>query len=136
MHVSKKITYSAAIFSILTGMSAISYAGTQPIHITTNLTKPIDKVHISDPIRFGISTMPKSQRIGNGSSTATKYYKFGVKYYERNDLDKAEYAFKAVLRADGLDKQALYYLAKIAEKQGNIEAANNYAKDFYEIDSK
>ena len=77
-----------------------------------------------------------NRTLSNGSSTATKYYKFGVSRFEKGNLESAEKAFKAVLRANGLDKQAYYYLAKIKEKQGNQALAIEYAQAFYALDKR
>lgn len=66
-------------------------------------------------------------RIPNASSTAAFYYNQGVKAFEAGKYDKAERDFKATLRADGLDKQAMWYLAKIKEQQGAMDEARRYA---------
>ncbi len=71
-----------------------------------------------------------SSTIGNASDTASFYYKTGVRHFEKGSLDKAEYAFKAVLRANGLNSEANYYLARINQKQGDEARAFEYAKAY------
>ena len=68
--------------------------------------------------------------IGNGSETASFYYSVGVKQFNRKDMEKAERAFKAVLRADGLDKAAHHYLAVIYKEKGDIANAEKHALAF------
>ena len=63
----------------------------------------------------------------DGSSTASHYYRVGVRQFEKGNFDKAEYAFNAVLRANGLNQQAHYYLAKINMEQGDKESATKHA---------
>ena len=69
----------------------------------------------------------------DGSITATQFYKAGLNRYKKGKFDKAEESFKAVLRARGLNKQALFYLAKIKQEQGEIEKANEYTQAYYAI---
>ena len=64
-----------------------------------------------------VSSLGNRPRILNGSKTASHYYRVGVSQYEKGNFGKAEYAFKAVLRADGLDKEAIKYLSLIEQKQ-------------------
>jgi len=54
--------------------------------------------------------------VSSASSTANYFYKLGMKHYEKGNLDKAEKAFQAVLRADGLDLEATHFLALIGVK--------------------
>ena len=63
----------------------------------------------------------------DSSSTASHYYRVGVRQFEKGNFDKAEYAFNAVLRANGLNQQAHYYLAKINMEQGDKESAIKHA---------
>jgi len=70
----------------------------------------------------------------DGSITATQFYKAGIRRFNKGKFDKAEESFKAVLRANGLNKQAYFYLAKIKEQQGDSEKANEYAKAYFSVE--
>jgi len=78
-------------------------------------------------------------RFPNASETASHYFRVGVKNFNKGNLKRAEEAFNAVLRADGLDYPAHYYLAKIKLAQGDRETAAEHAlavetfKEYYEI---
>lgn len=72
--------------------------------------------------RFGVTTS-----LPGASETATHYYRVGVKKFEKGNLERAEQAFNAVLRADGLNEQAHFYLAKIKMQQGDRTAAAKHA---------
>lgn len=70
-------------------------------------------------------------RIGNGSDTASFYYKLGVKNYEKGDLIEAEQAFEAVLRAKGLNQEAHHYLAFIAYKNNDDKKVEKHVKAYH-----
>ena len=78
----------------------------------------------------GSSSHRFNQIILDGSSTASHYYRVGVRQFEKGNFDKAEYAFNAVLRANGLNQQAHYYLVKINMEQGDKESATKHALKF------
>ncbi|MEP6342580.1 MAG: hypothetical protein ABJ275_04630 [Maricaulaceae bacterium] len=69
----------------------------------------------------------------NISSTASFYYRVGVNNFKKGHMEKAERAFKAVLRADGLDTQANFYLAKIKLQEGDESKALEYAKAYHSV---
>ena len=75
----------------------------------------------------GSSSHRFNRIILDGSSTASHYYRVGVRQFEKGNFDKAEDAFNAVLRANGLNQQAHYYLAKINMEQGDKESATKHA---------
>jgi len=75
----------------------------------------------------------RRKRIGDGSETASHYYRVGVSQYEKGNLENAERAFQSVLRANGLNKQAYYYLARIGEKQGDAEKMAINAREFHNL---
>ena len=75
----------------------------------------------------------------NSSETATFFYKKGLKHFQKGNLEKSEYAFRAVLRADGskeMDRLTLSYLTLISEKQGNLAAKEKYAQAYSELDKE
>ena len=75
----------------------------------------------------------------NSSETATFFYKKGLKHFEKGNLEKSEYAFRAVLRADGskeMDRVTLSYLTLISEKQGNLAAKEKNAQAYSELDKE
>ena len=72
-------------------------------------------------------------RLLDGSETATFFYRKGVKRFEDGKLDRAEEAFRAVLRADGLDRLALHYLVIINDAQGDRATAEMYAARYAEV---
>lgn len=67
----------------------------------------------------------------NVKGTASHYFRVGQAEFEKGNFEKAEYAFNAVLRAQGLNKQANYYLAKIGQAQGDEAKARKYALAFH-----
>ena len=71
--------------------------------------------------------------IGGASSTASFYYFVGVKAFEKNDFNKAERAFNSSLLANGLNKESLLYLVKIAEAKGEMEKAGSYALKYHQL---
>jgi len=70
-----------------------------------------------------------------GAWKTARYYKIGIKQFEKNNLDKAEKAFKSVLRMrlEALDKEAYGFLAIINEKQGDIPQAEKYAEAYFAL---
>jgi len=71
------------------------------------------------------------------SETATRFYKTGVKHFEKGSLEKSEAAFQAVLRAHGsnsMDKLTLHYLTLINDKQGDPVAKEKYAQAYFDLD--
>ena len=76
-----------------------------------------------------------SRIILDGSETASFFFRKGVKAFERDELDKAEQAFRASLRANGLDAPSLHYLVIINDRQGDRDDALHYAKA-YEAQAK
>ena len=63
------------------------------------------------------------------SLTGKKFYRFGARAYEKNDLVEAERAFNAALRAESnaLIPDIVLYLAKIAEQNDEMDKAFLYA---------
>lgn len=88
---------------------------------------------------LGIGTIPLSRlgdrqfRINGASETASYYYITGIRQFEKENYDRAERAFKAVLRADGLNKAALHYLVAVSVKKGDTEQAKVYAERWAEL---
>ena len=75
-------------------------------------------------------------RVGSGngrfaSSTSSFYFRLGVKKYKEEQWEEAEKAFEAVLRANGLNKQANFYLAHINSKQGEEDQVLKYVKAYH-----
>jgi len=114
----------SASYSSTNGLSYSSLS----VRSTSSIRGPLNTSYGNE---FG--NIHTKSRILNGSSTASHYYRVGVKEFEKENLDKAENAFNAVLRADGLDKEALLYLTKIKKKQGNTAQAKEYALAYHSI---
>lgn len=78
----------------------------------------------------------------NKKDTAAFYYGIGVKQYKAGKFEKAEHAFKSVIRAQklknrvALRRNSSFYLARIYEKQGEINLANFHAKEFFKLENK
>ena len=127
------ITLSAALMISLsiTAHANVSYNNTT----ASDIRSLTGGVILQNPIRIETNALP-ARLIGNGSETATKFYRFGLKHYTNGELDKAEQDFKAVLRAKGLNKQALYYLAKVSQEQGKDAQAKEYAIKFHALQTK
>ena len=83
---------------------------------------------------YNQNTMYKNKLIAGGSETASHYFRVGVNQYERGNFDKAERAFESVLRSNGLDKQAYYYLTLIIDKQGDASKMAQYAEAFHALE--
>ena len=64
------------------------------------------------------------------SETAWFFHRRGETLFERQKFDAAERAFEASLRAQGgtLKEDTLFYLARIAIENGDLEKAENYAE--------
>ncbi len=82
------------------------------------------------------STGHKTVKLLDGSTTATKYFYSGLKKFEEGNLEDAENAFKASLRARGLDQQSLHYLVVINDKQGDDAKVAEYAKAYFDLADK
>ena len=78
-------------------------------------------------INASTGSLSTFQRLPGASDTASFYYRVGVRQFEKGNLDRAEDAFNAVLRANGLNQQAHYYLVKINMEQGDKEAAAKHS---------
>ena len=76
----------------------------------------------------GTGALSPHQRFSGASDTASFYYRVGVRQFEKGNFDRAEEAFNAVLLADGLNRQAHYYLAKINIEQGDKETAVKHTR--------
>ena len=72
----------------------------------------------------------------DGSTTATYFYRKGVRNFERGNIEKAEKAFEAVLRTNGLDRQAYLYLAKINAQKGDLNKTQKYTEAYHSYGSK
>lgn len=80
------------------------------------------------------NTRHVGDRFLDGSETATFFYKKGVRLFEKGDFDSAKTAFRATLRANGLDRLSLHYLVIISHNQGDMSAAENYTQAYIELD--
>jgi len=102
------------------------YSSRSFAHITASNPTPYHTTAFS-------ASNPRTTK-GGGWKTI-RYYNIGVKQFERNNLDKAEKAFKSVLRMrlEALDKEAYGFLALINEKQGDIPQAEKYAEAYYAL---
>lgn len=74
------------------------------------------------PAAFASGTTQVSTSVGQSlesftqvTPTEIKYMKIGITQFEKGNYDKAEYAFKAVLRADTDNVYAKQYLYVITE---------------------
>ena len=87
-------------------------------------------------IAGGIKGGPVRSTYLNGSTTATYFYRKGVRNFERGNIEKAEKAFEAVLRTNGLDRQAYLYLAKINAQKGDLNKTQKYTEAYHSYGSK
>ncbi|WP_026941726.1 tetratricopeptide repeat protein [Hellea balneolensis] len=118
---------SASANNMVSNPSGTTYNHTLPHNNGSSFTTVNSTI---DHIFTGINN-PKL--IGDGSSTASRYYRIGVKAYEKNDLKEAERAFNGALVANGLNAESLIYLAKIAEANGEMEKAVSYALRYHKL---
>ena len=73
------------------------------------------------------------------SKTASSFYRKGVKQFDKGNLEKAERAFEASLRAHGsktMDQMTLHYLTNLNHKQGDTLAAKQYAEAYFALNTK
>lgn len=79
-------------------------------------------------------TVPRGEVVPNryikGSDTANFFYRVGVTKFENGNLDAAERAFKAVLRANGSHKEAHHYLALISGEKGDKAGVIQHVQAF------
>ncbi len=108
---------SGLAFGLAVSASANSY-GTS-VNYPSNITGS----HSSNTVFVDTRNTTSSRLWLNGSSTANKYYRKGIRQFEKGNLKRAEEHFNAVLLANGLNQQAHYYLAKINLKQGDKKQA-------------
>ena len=87
-------------------------------------------------IAGGITGGPVRSTYLDGSTTATYFYRKGVRNFERGNIEKAEKAFEAVLRTNGLDRQAYLYLAKINAQKGDLNKTQKYTEAYHSYGSK
>lgn len=125
------ITAIAAL-SLSLCFSSLSYA--QTVYSSADQVKQGDLTHLG-PLNSSIQSHKESPFGRIYSSTSSYYFKVGVKNFERNNLDKAEKAFEAVLRTNDLKKQAYYYLAQINAKQNEQENVEKYIMAYHNVTS-
>jgi len=121
-----KFIAGTAIAALMTaGFASTAHANSFGSGANINAANPTSAFYFSS--NGGV----QSARVLNGSDTASHYFKVGVNQYKKGNLEKAEQAFEAVLRAKGLNKQAHYYLAKINIDQGQKTVAAEHAKKMH-----
>ena len=103
--------------------AALAFAGSASAQTSYVATPP---AFISTPSTADVAVTSSERTIGNGSSTASRAYRIGVKAYDEGKLDKAEAQFERGLLADGLDAEIMVYLIKIAEQKGETQKAESY----------
>ncbi len=131
-----KIALFTIVTASLTALAPAAYADFYP-----GKTSTISKVNGSfSQLTVGGATLNNDgDRLFGGSETASFFYKKGVKKFEDGNLEKAEIAFKATLRAQGsdtLDKLALHYLSYINNQQGDVTEAMSYAEVYLDLSEK
>lgn len=74
-----------------------------------------------------------------GSATASRYFRQGVKNFEKGNLEKSEYAFEASLRAHGskiMDGLTFKYLTLINDQQGDEIKKEKYEQALLDLSNK
>ena len=123
---------AAAALTATLAFSPATYANDPNSGPSTHIEFPASHV-VGQDFNPAFSSSAVKPRILNGSSTASRYYRVGVRQFEKGNLEKAEKAFKAVLRARGLNKQALYYLTQISAKQGDEAKLLKYNQAYHAL---
>lgn len=147
----KSACYTIAAASILT-FAASAHANSRGVHATPRVVnaQPFVCPRVDNGIGRDFALTPQPpQRFrtvnrlhGNflgSSSTSTFFYVKGVRNFEKGNLDKAEQAFQAALRADGseaMDRLTLHFLTLIKDQQGNELAAKEYAEAYFALAEK
>ena len=86
-----------------------------------------------------VSNLNKGERLFGSSTTASFFYKKGTRNFDRGNLDKAEKAFRASLRANGsigLDARALLHLIYINQQQGDGLSSEKYKQAYLQLAGK
>jgi hypothetical protein len=130
----KKTAIAAALIAGL-GLSMPSFAA--PAHSSVGNganSSPVLPLapNSSDAVIFNRANSLQG-RFLDGSETATFFFRKGVRAFDAGELDKAEEAFRASLRADGLDRLSLHYLVIINDRQGDEGSARDYADRYFAL---
>ncbi len=144
----KSACYTIAAASILT-FAASAHANSRGVHATPRVVnaQPFVCPRADNGKGGNFALTPQRFRTGNmlhgnflgSSSTSTFFYLKGVRNFEKSNLDKAEQAFQAALRADGskaMDRLTLHFLTLIKGQQGNEIAAKEYAEAYFALAEK
>jgi len=100
----------------------------------TGKNSAIMKTHSVGSFQFPQTNNTQLKNIyRNASETASHYYRVGVRSFEKGNFQKAQEAFEAVLRADGLDKEAHHYLAVIKKSQGEMRSAKTHVLKYHAL---
>ena len=127
-----KVTFNfLAVVSVL-GLAATASANTR--------TQAVYGGSVSAQYNAGSYTPGhRSKPLLGSSSTASFFYRKGVKSFDRGNLDKADQAFRAALRANGstaLDALTLRYLIHINQQQGDKFASKRYKQAYFKLAEK
>lgn len=128
-------------FYVFVAATALCFAGTSHANNPTQPNKTTQVLgNTVQPYAMNRSSQSWSSkrwhfRYGGPSETAFFFHRRGVNLYETENLDDAEIAFKASLRAQGnsLRKNTLLYLAHISKEKGDMEQAEKYAYDYFKL---
>lgn len=122
-------TYWIAAAAVTTALACAPAAFANSAAATHFSTKSLNSnsSSITHTVPRGVTV---SDRYIKGSDTANYYYKVGVSKFEKGNLDAAERAFKAVLRAHGSRKEAHHYLALIRGKKGDMDGAAKHVQAY------
>ena len=135
MHILKKTVFTIAATSIL-AFPSVAHANS-PSHggNVSNGSHSAGSVSSFLPGGSGGYTGFNSfYNVLDGSETASRYFRKGLKNFEKGNLEKSEYAFRGVLRAQGsknLYGLSFYYLAQISERQGDEVQQKKYEEAYY-----
>lgn len=131
------MSYSKIICLTLASTALLSFGSNAQANTRTSA---VNGVNIQPDLSPRNNTLGHvADRFFGSSETATFYFKKGVNKLESGDLDKAAYAFRAALRADGtkkMDRFTLHYLAYINQQQGNEFAANRYSNAYINLQKR
>ena len=135
------MTYTKIAYFTIAAAAVVTHAPTAYANSTT-LTSVAVGVNSPETGVSGVYRGPIhniADRLLGSSSTATFFYKKGVKNFEKGNLEKSESAFEASLRAHGsksMDGLTLHYLTLINHKQGDEVQKKKYAQAYFDLDKK
>ncbi|MGD2186479.1 MAG: tetratricopeptide repeat protein, partial [Desulfobacterales bacterium] len=88
---------------------------------------------IADELRVLVETHTNQNQAPSTSSPAEEHFQQGNRFYDRNDLPNAIFAYRKTIEIKDDFLEAYFNLAKIYQDQGDLEAALSYYQKVLQI---